>query len=55
MALKSGIVGDYQFVDLYPFFVNDEGKLDISLSNEGLHLNGAGYRVWAEILRAYLV
>lgn len=53
-ALKAGINGGYQFVDLYPAFVNDEGKLDITLSNDGLHLNGAGYEVWAEVLRKYL-
>lgn len=53
-ALRSGIGGRYQFVDLYAAFINEDGKMDIEFSNDGLHLNRAGYGVWEKVLRDYL-
>lgn len=38
------------YVDLYPNFLNDEKKLDVKYTNDGLHLNGAGYLKWKQVL-----
>ncbi|MGL4993794.1 MAG: GDSL-type esterase/lipase family protein [Bacteroidales bacterium] len=43
------------YIDLYSQFINDEtGKLDLKYSNDGLHLLGAGYKLWAEIVKPYV-
>ena len=34
------------YLDLYSRFANEEGKLNTDYSNDGLHINGAGYQVW---------
>ncbi|WP_316823391.1 GDSL-type esterase/lipase family protein [Pedobacter gandavensis] len=38
-------------IDLYPHFVDENGGLKESLSYDGLHLNDAGYQVWAKVLK----
>lgn len=37
-------------VDLYPHFLNADKKLDKQYTEDGLHLNAAGYRVWKDVL-----
>jgi lysophospholipase L1-like esterase len=37
-------------IDLYPYFLNTENKLDKKYTVDGLHLNAAGYKLWAQIL-----
>ncbi|WP_207422848.1 GDSL-type esterase/lipase family protein [Desertivirga brevis] len=50
-ALEEGSKSySYQFVNLYPLFLNTEGKLDTKYSNDGLHLTAAGYEVWKNYL-----
>jgi len=39
------------FVDLYSLFLNTSGKLDVRYTNDGLHINGAGYMLWRDTLR----
>jgi lysophospholipase L1-like esterase len=41
------------YVDLYPLFVDKEGKLMSALTKDGLHLSsdGQGYMMWVEHLR----
>lgn len=41
----------YRFVDLRPAFVDADGKLRPDLSNDGIHLLGAGYLAWREEFR----
>lgn len=41
-------------IDLYPHFLDDNGKLDVQYTNDGLHLTAKGYRHWANILEPYL-
>ncbi|MBW6478293.1 MAG: sialate O-acetylesterase [Bacteroidales bacterium] len=41
------------FIDLYPHFLDEEGKLSRKYTNDGLHLMGEGYLKWAEILREF--
>ncbi len=44
----------YFFIDLYPSFCNIEDRLDASLTNDGLHLNGDGYMLWKHLLYPYV-
>lgn len=43
--------GLFTFIDLYPLFLNPEGKLDRLYTNDGLHLNAEGYNLWCRFLR----
>lgn len=44
------------YIDLYSHFVDETtGKLNISYSNDGLHLLGKGYIKWAEIIKPYVL
>jgi len=38
----------FNWIDLYPFFEDGTGHLRAELTRDGLHLNEAGYRVWAQ-------
>lgn len=38
-------------IDIYPHFLNAENKLDKKYTVDGLHLNVAGYKLWASILK----
>lgn len=41
-------------VDPYPSFLNADNKLDKQYTLDGLHLNAAGYKRWASLLKPYL-
>ena len=44
------------YVDLYtPFALPDSGKMRPELTNDGLHLLGAGYILWREIVTPYVI
>ena len=45
---------DLNYVDLYSKFAVNENKLNPVYTNDGLHLTGAGYRVWNQTLAPYL-
>lgn len=38
------------FINLYPHFLDETGKLSKTFTNDGLHLTGAGYMQWKKIL-----
>lgn len=43
------------YIDIHSAFADEEGYLKQEYTiNDGLHLNGAGYMAWAEILRPYV-
>lgn len=42
------------WVNLYPAFADEEGHLRTDLTNDGLHLLGPGYVLWASLLAPYL-
>lgn len=42
------------YIDLWPFLAGSDGKLKKAYSNDGLHLNGAGYRAWTDGIRHYV-
>jgi hexosaminidase len=44
---------EYTFVNLYPSFCNQQGKLDEKYSNDGLHLAGEGYLLWKHLVFPY--
>jgi lysophospholipase L1-like esterase len=41
-------------IDLHPHFLDASNKLDKRYTQDGLHLNAEGYKVWAGILKQYL-
>ncbi|MDO9615405.1 MAG: GDSL-type esterase/lipase family protein [Bacteroidota bacterium] len=44
-----------QYVDLYIRFKNPDSELmNPQVTNDGLHLTGAGYLLWVEIIKPYL-
>lgn len=38
------------FIDLYPHFTDEDGRLDIRYTNDGLHLTGKGYQKWKQVI-----
>ncbi|WP_371395932.1 GDSL-type esterase/lipase family protein [Fretibacter rubidus] len=49
-AVQAGVT----WIDLTDEFSADDGTLDPTLTYDGLHLNDAGYALWAEQLRPHL-
>jgi lysophospholipase L1-like esterase len=43
------------YVDLWPAMADADGAIRKVLTTDGLHFTGEGYRVWAEVLRPYLM
>jgi len=43
----------FKVIDLASSFKNQKGLLDNTLSDDGVHLNEAGYSVWVKILKPY--
>ncbi|MBQ2484378.1 MAG: hypothetical protein II519_03570, partial [Muribaculaceae bacterium] len=50
VALKHDVV----WIDLFPLFVDENGRLRADLTNDGLHLMGPGYIIWADAIRRYI-
>ena len=42
------------YIDLFAAFVDEEGKMNKDLTNDGLHLLGQGYEIWKKIISPYL-
>lgn len=42
------------YIDLFSLFADEEGKMDIKYSNDGLHLTGKGYLLWRDAVKRYL-
>lgn len=43
----------YTYIDLHKHFLDKDGNMDATLSNDGLHLNAAGYQRWIKVLKDY--
>lgn len=43
-----------EYIDLYSHFVNEEGKMDLKYTNDGLHLLGEGYLLWRDVVKPYI-
>jgi predicted alpha-1,2-mannosidase len=42
------------YIDLYSAFVTPDNKLNPAYSIDGLHLNGAGYKLWVSLISEYV-
>ncbi len=49
VAKRQGVT----WINLYPLFVDDNGKLKKELTNDGLHLMGKGYIIWRDAIKKY--
>lgn len=45
----------YQYIDLYPAFLDSNNQLDLQYTTDGLHLNGAGYSNWQKNIEKYVI
>jgi lysophospholipase L1-like esterase len=45
---------DYTYINLFPAFANSQGGLKQKLTNDNIHLLGAGYCIWVEKISQYL-
>ncbi len=52
--LQEGAGVQYKYIDLYNDFATPEGKLNPEYTNDGLHLTGAGYLKWKDIIQKYI-
>jgi lysophospholipase L1-like esterase len=43
-----------KYINLYPFFLNAENGMRGDLSNDGIHPNAEGYRLWHLLINKYL-
>lgn len=43
-----------RYLDLYPLFADEQGRLDARFTLDGIHLNGPAYRLWAEAVKEVL-
>ena len=50
VACRQGVT----WINLYPLFVDDQGRLRAELTNDGLHLMGEGYLIWRDAIRPYV-
>ena len=44
----------YRYIDVAALFADDSGYLDPAYSNDGIHLAGEAYKLWANLLRPYI-
>ena len=42
------------YLDLFPLLEDEDGMLIASCSDDGIHLNAAGFRIWTDLLKPYL-
>ncbi|MBO7291174.1 MAG: sialate O-acetylesterase, partial [Bacteroidaceae bacterium] len=46
---------NYTYIELYKHFVRPQTNLlDAAYTTDGLHLNGQGYNLWAQLLQPYI-
>ena len=45
---------DATYVDVWPALAGPEGAIRPEFTSDGLHLRGAGYRAWTDLLRPHL-
>lgn len=49
VARRQGV----KWIDLYPLFVDGQGRLRAEYTNDGLHLMGKAYLVWRDAIKPY--
>ena len=50
VARRQGVT----WINLYPLFADEQGRLRADLTNDGLHLMGKGYLIWRDAIRPYV-
>ncbi|MFK8006594.1 MAG: GDSL-type esterase/lipase family protein [Saprospiraceae bacterium] len=50
IASENGLV----FLNLHPLFLDKDGQLDSTLTQDGIHLDASGYLIWKKELQKYL-
>ena len=50
VARRQGVT----WINLYPLFVDEQGRLRAELTNDGLHLMGQGYLIWRDAIKPYI-
>ncbi len=50
VARRQGVT----WINLYPLFVDDQGRLKAEYTNDGLHLMGPAYLVWRDAVAPYV-
>jgi len=50
VARRQGVT----WINLYPLFVDDQGRLRADLTNDGLHLMGKGYLIWRDAIKPFI-
>lgn len=53
LAKEAAVMG-YTFLDLHSSFKDEKGMLKSELTNDGLHLKGAGYALWKHLIYSYV-
>ena len=44
----------YTYIDLYPHFAGERGELRPELTNDNIHILGAGYDIWVQNIKLYI-
>lgn len=44
----------HQYIDLFSSFANKNNQLDAQYTQDGVHLNGKAYQIWAQVILPYL-
>ena len=50
VARRQGVT----WINLYPLFVDENGKLKAEYTNDGLHLMGEAYLIWRDAIKPYI-
>ena len=50
VARRQGVT----WINLYPLFADENGRLRANLTNDGLHLMGEGYLIWRDAIKPYI-
>jgi lysophospholipase L1-like esterase len=45
---------NYQYIDLFSHFINNQGELDTHYTDDGVHLNAKGYIRWRDLVKNYV-
>jgi len=51
---KLAIENEVVFLNIFPEFLDEQGKLSKQYTNDGLHLLGGGYLLWASLIKKYI-
>jgi lysophospholipase L1-like esterase len=43
-----------EYINLWTVLADANGKMKRQYTNDGLHLTGAGYKAWIEVIKEYL-